>query len=275
MVSHCCVLCVRCPGGSYGNRPGLASVDDCIAVGEGFWAPIGSPQSIPCPATGFYCPGKVLDTKYGGARPIIIPVGQSTVIEEAELVNKEMTLDISLDEYDEEALRKSLATLYSVPAELIELSAPTVQTRRSRSLQAYSVQSRSGVAMHTPRALQSASGLQIINHHHLCASIHAVCTRQQYFAHQHHGCHRRCRRRHPRCVAWCACQLKCGNHLERPADYSVSVSTRLLVRMRAHTRTAQAPSRPASVHPSHGSSPASSDCMPSPAAFQCLSRHFM
>lgn len=161
MVSHCCVLCVRCPGGSYGNRPGLASVDDCIAVGEGFWAPIGSPQSIPCPATGFYCPGKVLDTKYGGARPIIIPVGQSTVIEEAELVNKEMTLDISLDEYDEEALRKSLATLYSVPAELIELSAPTVQTRRSRSLQAYSVQSRSGVAMHTPRALQSASGLQI------------------------------------------------------------------------------------------------------------------
>ena len=72
----------RCPAGHVGNATGLYSTGQCTPVARGYWAPLGSNTPEPCPASGFYCPGALRDDLFGGAKPIIMPVGQSTETKE-------------------------------------------------------------------------------------------------------------------------------------------------------------------------------------------------
>ena len=131
-----CKLCTRgsfcsagsstptpCGGGTYGNATGLSAATQCTAVQAGYWAPVGSELPIACPASGFYCPGKAADEKYGGARPVLIPVGQSTETTEVEAVTQQMALDVSMEDYNETSVKLELAALYGMPVELIDLSA--------------------------------------------------------------------------------------------------------------------------------------------------------
>ena len=114
---------VPCPSGSTSNGTSVSSVQSCAPVPPGFWAPTGTALPKPCPTSGFYCPGAVLDVQTGGSEPIIIPVGGSTTTEEVAVVKKELTLDISVDDYDELAVKEDLAALYGVSVELISISA--------------------------------------------------------------------------------------------------------------------------------------------------------
>jgi len=126
---------VPCPGGTSGNATGMYSVGQCTPVPIGFWAPLGSPVPEACPASGFYCPGALRDERYNGARPIIMPVGQSTETQEVEAVTKELALDISIDEFAEQraALIAKLALQYGVDPSLITLEASASRRRRLQS----------------------------------------------------------------------------------------------------------------------------------------------
>lgn len=112
-----------CKGGTYANRTGLESAKACTPVLAGYWAPLGSALPEPCPASGFYCPGAASDSRFGGSLPIELATGSSSTIEEVEVVEQEMTLDISIEEYNETAVKLELALLYGVPPEYIELGA--------------------------------------------------------------------------------------------------------------------------------------------------------
>ena len=126
---------IPCPAGYVGNATGLYSAGQCSPVRRGFWAPLGSNIPEPCPASGFYCPGALRDDLWGGAKPIIMPVGQSTETQEVETVQQTMTLDLSLDHFaaQREALIQRLAIQYNVDASLITLEASAA--RRARALQ--------------------------------------------------------------------------------------------------------------------------------------------
>ena len=115
-------------------------MDLCLEVDIGFWAPIGSPEKIPCPASGFYCPGKAADTTYGGARPILIPVGQSTTTETKRVVRKDVSLDMTCDEFNMTAMRFQLAEQFMVDVALVDLSDPCFERRRRRRALAGSLQ---------------------------------------------------------------------------------------------------------------------------------------
>ena len=119
-----------CPGGTSSNALGATSQAACSPVLAGFWAPLGSPLPEPCPTTGFYCPGAAADELYGGSKPIIVPVGGSTTTEQVETVQKEMTLDVSCDSFDINAVKQALAAQYNVDVALISLDNPCA-TRRS------------------------------------------------------------------------------------------------------------------------------------------------
>ena len=69
------------------------------AAGAAATAPLGSSSPEPCPTSGFYCPGALRDDQFGGAKPIIMPVGQSTRQEQAAAVTQTMTLDITIDDF--------------------------------------------------------------------------------------------------------------------------------------------------------------------------------
>ena len=114
-----------CQGGTYANRSGLASARGCTPVVAGYWAPLGSALPQPCPASGFYCPGAAADKSNtpGGSLPIELATGSSSTTEEVEVMEQEMTLDISMEDYNETAIKVNLAALYGVPVELIELGA--------------------------------------------------------------------------------------------------------------------------------------------------------
>ena len=45
------------PGGTYGNATRLQAESSCTQVALDYWAPTGSAQPIPCPSSGFFCPG--------------------------------------------------------------------------------------------------------------------------------------------------------------------------------------------------------------------------
>ena len=75
-----------CPAGTVGNATGLYSENQCTYVPAGFWAPLGSNIPKLCPPSGFYCPGALRDTQFGGAEPIIMPIGQSTETQEVQAV---------------------------------------------------------------------------------------------------------------------------------------------------------------------------------------------
>ena len=70
-------------------------------------SPLGSALPEPCPPTGFYCPGAANDETNDppGSKPIIVSVGAQTATVEVEVVEQQMTLDISIDEYNETAVK--------------------------------------------------------------------------------------------------------------------------------------------------------------------------
>ena len=127
---------VPCPAGHVGNATGLFSPGQCTPVPRGFWAPLGSNVPEPCPTSGFYCPGALRDEIHGGAKPIIMPVGQSTETQQVETVEQKMTVDLSLDDFaaQRDALIQRLALQYNVDPSLITLEASAVR-RRVRALQ--------------------------------------------------------------------------------------------------------------------------------------------
>ena len=127
---------IPCPGGTFGNGTGLKALSDCTKVKPGFWGPTGSELPIECPPSGFFCPGADADKEYGGARPVLIPTGQRTSATQVDAVKKEMTLALSLDEYNETAVRHQLAALYGVAVEQIQLSLPSEVSGRRRALAA-------------------------------------------------------------------------------------------------------------------------------------------
>ena len=127
---------VPCPAGYFGNATGLYSPGQCTPAPINFWAPLGSIVPEQCPPSGFYCPGTLRDDLYGGAKPIIMPIGQSTKTQEVSTVELTMTLDISIDDFaaQREALIEGLAEQYDVNASLVTLEASAMR-RRARALQ--------------------------------------------------------------------------------------------------------------------------------------------
>ena len=126
-----------CPAGTVGNATGLYSENQCTYVLAGFWAPLGSNIPKPCPPSGFYCPGALRDTQFGGAEPIIMPIGQSTETQEVQAVTQSMSLDISIDDFAAQrtALIAKLAAQYGVDPSLISLEATTSSSGQGRRLQ--------------------------------------------------------------------------------------------------------------------------------------------
>ena len=45
------------------------------------------------------CPGALRDDIHGGAKPVLMPVGQSTETQEVATVQQTMTLDLSLNDF--------------------------------------------------------------------------------------------------------------------------------------------------------------------------------
>ena len=125
ILSSTRVYVPQCPGGTYNNRTGRSSVSQCLEVPVGFWAPLGSALPEECPPSGFYCPGAAADTLFGGSKPIIIPVGESTMEEELSVIKIEMALSMTMEDYEDQeaAMKAELADVYDVPAGLISLSA--------------------------------------------------------------------------------------------------------------------------------------------------------
>jgi hypothetical protein len=46
-----------------------------------------------------YCPGALHDVIHGGAKPVLMPVGSSTVTREAEAILQQIELDVSIDDF--------------------------------------------------------------------------------------------------------------------------------------------------------------------------------
>lgn len=114
---------VPCPAGTSSNMTGSPSSQLCVPVPQGFWAPLGSALPEPCPLSGFFCPGAAADTLYGGSKPIVQSVGGSTEEVEEVVLRKEMSLDVSIYEYNETAVALALSDLYGVPVEYLLLTA--------------------------------------------------------------------------------------------------------------------------------------------------------
>ena len=127
---------VPCPGGTSSNASRVQEKASCTPVGRGFWAPLGSALPEPCPASGFYCPGAAEDTVNAapGSKPIIVPVGDSTTTKEVESVQKEMSLDVSCDDFDINAVKQELAEQYGCDPALISFPNPCGAARRRRAL---------------------------------------------------------------------------------------------------------------------------------------------
>ena len=114
---------IPCEGGTFGNATGLASPLGCTPVRFGEWAPTGAVLPEKC-YTGFRCPGRLNDKENipPGSKPILISQGGMATEEQVEVVTQELTLDTSLEEYNETEVRHTLAWQLGVPVELIALS---------------------------------------------------------------------------------------------------------------------------------------------------------
>ena len=66
-----------CTGGTYNEASGSSDNSACTPVTHGWWAPTGSAERKPCPASGFRCPGAANDAVNDppGSLPILIEVG--------------------------------------------------------------------------------------------------------------------------------------------------------------------------------------------------------
>jgi len=95
-------------------------------VPAGFWAPLGSSAPESCEGlSGFYCPGAFADTinEPGGSKPIITPVGQAAETLQVDALEKQVELDISIDDFaaNREELIERLAAQYNVDPSLLTL----------------------------------------------------------------------------------------------------------------------------------------------------------
>lgn len=113
-----------CPGGTWSNITGLRSQHECTKVVKGEWAPTGSAAPKLCPESGFYCPGYDADTTNDppGSEPIIIDSGASRMTREVPVVSFGVTLETTLDDYDEDDTKARLAILYNVSVDSISLA---------------------------------------------------------------------------------------------------------------------------------------------------------
>ena len=116
-----------CPGGRFSNTTGLKDKKLCNPVPAGFWAPTGSALPEKCPESGFYCPGYDADevNTPPGSKPIIVKVGAMSDVEQQVVVmtraTANLTLDQSLEDFDEQELTLRLSRLYNVPTADIQL----------------------------------------------------------------------------------------------------------------------------------------------------------
>lgn len=154
---------VSCIAGTYSPDMGLWKQDQCRKVLPGFYSIVGSTEATPCPF-GCYCPGADKDTRFRGASPIPIVVGDflvernTTVIftHRVEEVSTTLTFDRSLsavqgllsdgrrklsngfldttmqeqvivDELN--ALKEGLADIFEVPAGLVDLRLSELDNR--------------------------------------------------------------------------------------------------------------------------------------------------
>ena len=149
---------VPCPAGYFGSAFGLYSAGQCSPAPVNFWAPLGSIQPERCPQSGFYCPGTLQDPVHGGAKPVLMPVGQSTQQNEVPALTKSMRLDMSIDDFAQqrEALKVALAQQYGVNASLITLVA-IASSRRARMVRALQ-SSSSSVELRVTIATTDGSG---------------------------------------------------------------------------------------------------------------------
>ncbi len=120
-------VAVPCPGGTYSSSTNLKAEDECISVGPGKWAPMGSARPVDCPASGFLCPGAADDDANDppGSLPILIEVGAhretktETVVVAVEVpevkLNVTLAADVEAVEAALEAYRRSFAERFNVP----------------------------------------------------------------------------------------------------------------------------------------------------------------
>ena len=126
-----------CPGGTYSNRTGLIEKLSCTSVVVDEWAPTGSSQPEPCPASGFRCPGRSADdvNEVPGSKPILVDSGATTEEVEVETVTFDLALALSPSDWHadprmEQQVIRELAALYGVNASLISLEASISDRRR-------------------------------------------------------------------------------------------------------------------------------------------------
>ena len=113
-----------------GGERGLAVASQCVPVKPGYWSPTGSASAEPCPSSGFFCPGQLLDSLYNGSKPIIATTGKvisAQMVEVEEVVQTEvvvttLTLDGSAEDADLETIKAKLATLYGTTVSAISLA---------------------------------------------------------------------------------------------------------------------------------------------------------
>ena len=82
-----------------------------MPVGE--WAPLGSSKGIDC-FQGFFCAGKVADEVHGGALPRIVSQEKMSAEEEVEVIQQDISLDITCNLYDAATVRTALTLQYGV-----------------------------------------------------------------------------------------------------------------------------------------------------------------
>ena len=116
-----------CKGGTYSNATGLASERGCLPVPPGFWSPTGSTVPIPCPTSGFICPGAAFDTVNDppASLPTQLDAGslstrRLSVIEVPQL-RTTLTLEQDIVAVDRDDLKLRLSAVWGVPSQDIEL----------------------------------------------------------------------------------------------------------------------------------------------------------
>ena len=171
---------VPCEGGTYGNGTGLSSENECVWVETGFWAPTGSVTPQPC-FSGFYCPGRANDGTNGGALPLQVEVGSMQEEIEIAVVEQEITLDITCDDYNHELVKQEFATLYQVPLQLIEISDPCSDGSQRRRLEVHThrqlsrhLQSSGLAIMITIRAASADGSSSSVNVSTVLSTVNAV-----------------------------------------------------------------------------------------------------
>ena len=127
---------VTCPGGSYLN----ITLDSCVDVPPGSYAPAGSIRPVACPSWGF-CPGRANDDKNSlpGSIPIVIPDGNQSEVQTrvVEKTYNQTVLQLPLEAevqdssaVNETAIRVQVALTLGIPLEAISVRLNQAALRR-------------------------------------------------------------------------------------------------------------------------------------------------